>query len=79
LKHKGFAFIEILQPCIIFHSQTYKERLYDLATVQHDKTNIKAAMEKADEFDYNSTNSKIPVGIFYQKERPTFEELNNIV
>ena len=79
LKHKGFAFIEILQPCIIFHSQTYKERLYELDKAKHDKTNLKAAMDRADEFDYSSTDSKIPIGIFYQKERPTFEELNNIV
>lgn len=79
LKHKGFAFIEILQPCIIFHSQTYKKRLYSLDSVRHDKTSIKAAMEKADEFDYNSTDSKVPIGIFYQKERSTYEELNGIV
>ena len=33
-----------------------------------DKTNFDKAWEKAGEFDYN-TAEKIPVGIFYQKER----------
>ena len=75
LKHKGFAFIEILQPCLIFHQdQGYKERTYNLQENKHDKTDLKKAMEKADEFDYNSKTSKIPLGIFYQKQEETFEE-----
>jgi len=77
-KHKGFAFIEILQPCIIFHPDMgYKQKTYDLQKTGHDKTNIKLAMERAEEFDYNGikTNTKIPLGIFYQKEdMPVFEE-----
>ncbi len=75
-KHKGFAFIEIIQPCLIFHQDIgYKTRFYDLKQAHHDKTNLKAAMEKAEEFDYSSKDSKIPLGIFYQVSRPTFEEL----
>jgi len=74
-RHKGFAFIEIIQPCIIFHPDIgFKEKTYSLEQAGHDKTDIKAAMEKADEFDYN-TAKKIPCGIFYQKERATFEDL----
>lgn len=74
MKHKGFAFIEVIQPCLIFHpDQGYKERTYNLQEKRHDKANFKAAMEKADEFDYNSKSSKIPLGIFYQKEEETFE------
>jgi len=74
-KHKGFAFIEILQPCLIFHQDKgYKERTYNLQEKGHDKSNLKQAMEKADEFDYNSKTSKIPLGIFYQKQEETFEE-----
>ncbi len=77
MKHKGFAFIEVLQPCIIFHNDKgYKEKTYPLEKLGHDKTNLKLAMEKADEFDYNgvNANTKIPLGIFYQKERTTLEE-----
>jgi len=73
-KHKGFAFIEILQPCIIFHpDEGYKEKLYSLEESGHDKTNYEQAWKKSQEFDYN-TIKKIPVGIFYQQERETFED-----
>ncbi len=77
LKHKGFAFIEILQPCLIFHpDRGYKEKTYDLQKRHHDKTSLQEAMKAADEFDYNGVDSKtiIPMGIFYQKEKPVFEE-----
>ncbi len=75
LKYKGFAFIEIIQPSVIFHTDKgYKEISYSLEKEGHDKTNFEAAWKKADEFDYN-TVKKIPLGIFYQKEKPVFEDL----
>lgn len=77
MKHKGFTFIEILQPCIVFHNNKgYAEKTYSLDNVKHDKTNFEMAMKKAEEFDYNSINekTKIPLGIFYQTQKPTLEE-----
>jgi 2-oxoglutarate ferredoxin oxidoreductase subunit beta len=75
-KHKGFAFIEVLQPCVIFHPDSnYKLRVYNLQEKGHDKSNFKLAMEKAEEFDYTSNSGKIPLGIFYQKEKPIFESI----
>lgn len=77
-KHKGFAFIEIIQPCIIFHNDVgYKDKIYDLQDAGHNKNDFKAAMEKAEEWNYNGVNAKtrIPVGIFYQNENKLiFEE-----
>ena len=78
-KHKGFKFIEIIQPCVIFHpDQGYKEKTYNLQATGHDSSNKEAAMKKALEFDYSSINTKtkIPLGIFYQsKEKtPIFEQ-----
>ena len=74
LKHKGFAFIEVIQPCLIFHPDPgLKEKTYSLEESGHDKTNFEQAWKKAQEFDYN-TAKKIPVGIFYQTQRPVFEE-----
>jgi 2-oxoglutarate ferredoxin oxidoreductase subunit beta len=77
-KHKGFSFIEIIQPCVIFHPDTgYKQKTYGLQQTGHDKTNLKLAMEKADEWDYNGirANTKIALGIFYQNDnKPVFEE-----
>ncbi len=72
-KHKGFAFIEILQPCLIFNNVKIKENTYLLSEQKHDKKNLSEAMKKAEEFDYDDIK-KIPMGIFYQNERETFEE-----
>ena len=77
VKHKGFAFIEIIQPCIIFHNDAgYKEKTYMLEEKGHDKSSFDKAMKKAQEFDYNGINpkTKIPLGIFYQVQKGTFEE-----
>jgi len=77
MKYKGFAFIEIIQPCIIFHdNKGYREKTYSLDDVKHDKTNFADAMKRAEEFDYNGikANTEIPLGIFYQKEKPILEE-----
>jgi len=72
MKHKGFAFIEVLQPCIIFHPHTgYKEKTYFLEKTGHDKTKFSQAWKKAHEFDYNVAK-KIPLGIFYQVQKETF-------
>lgn len=76
-KHRGFSFIEVIQPCIIFHDDKgYKEKTYNLQTTGHNKNDLKAAMDKADEFDYNGikNNTKIPVGIFYQTSREVIED-----
>ncbi len=74
LKHKGFAFIEVLQPCIIFHPDiSYRDKIYSLDKVKHDKSNFEQAWKRAQEFDYN-TVKKIPLGIFYQTQKPIFEE-----
>jgi 2-oxoglutarate/2-oxoacid ferredoxin oxidoreductase subunit beta len=75
LKHKGFSFIEILQPCLIFHNTPYKDRVYSLEEEKHDKTNFEKAIKKAMEFDYFSNKGRIPTGIFYQKKMPVFEEV----
>ncbi len=74
LEHKGFAFIEILQPCLIFHPDAdYKKKIYSLEKTRHDKSSFEKAWKKAQEFDYNAPK-KIPVGIFYQKREKVFEE-----
>ncbi len=74
LKHKGFAFIEIIQPCLIFHpDKGLKEHTYMIE--DNDCLNVEEAMKLAGEFDYGNYG-KVPLGIFYKKERPTFEEVN---
>jgi len=75
IKHKGFSFIEILQPCIQFHdfSEVIKKNCYSINPMK-----IEGALKKAREWDYNK-DGKIPVGIFYQEEKETFEEKREIL
>jgi 2-oxoglutarate/2-oxoacid ferredoxin oxidoreductase subunit beta len=77
-KHKGFSFIEVIQPCIIFHPDIdLKKHVYNLTDKNHDKTNLEQAMKKTEEFDYDviTEKTKIPVGIFYKTKREVFEDL----
>ncbi len=74
INHRGFSLIDILQPCVSFnHKNTfawYRERAYKLTEAggyQQDDKN--AAMIKAQEW-----GEKIPLGIIYRAEQPTFED-----
>ena len=72
--HKGFALIDILQPCPSFnHKNTYawyRERIYKLENeASYEPSDKMAAFVKAQEW-----GDKIPIGIVYRKELPTFEE-----
>ena len=72
IKHKGFALIDVLQPCVSFnHVNTfawYRQRVYKLGD-GYDPADRMAAFQKAQE-----RGDRIPIGVIYQKERPTFEE-----
>ncbi len=77
MKHKGFAFVEVIQPCIIFHpDKDYKKYTQSLEGIKHDKMNFENAIKRAEEWDYNGIkkNDKINLGIFYQAKKPVFEE-----
>ncbi|RLE81657.1 MAG: 2-oxoacid:ferredoxin oxidoreductase subunit beta [Thermoprotei archaeon] len=71
IKHKGFAFIDVLQPCYTFYNtyEYFRRRVYKLEDVGHDITDFEEALKKAYEW-----NDKIPIGIFYKVRKPTFEE-----
>jgi 2-oxoglutarate ferredoxin oxidoreductase subunit beta len=76
-KHKGFAFIEVIQPCLIFHPDNdYRKHTYFLEDKKHDEKNFMEAMKKAQEFNYDKIdkNTKIPLGIFYKEKRGVFED-----
>jgi 2-oxoglutarate/2-oxoacid ferredoxin oxidoreductase subunit beta len=65
IQHKGFAFIDIVQPCVTFGRDYdyYKNLVYYLDET-HDKTSKISALGKSLEID-NSV--KVACGIFYQK------------
>ncbi|HDQ06471.1 MAG TPA: 2-oxoacid:ferredoxin oxidoreductase subunit beta [Candidatus Bathyarchaeota archaeon] len=73
IKHRGFAFIDVFQPCVTFnYLNTYdwfRQRVYKLEEEGHDVTDRRKALEKAFEW-----GDRIPIGIFYNKERPTYND-----
>ena len=74
VRHKGFALIDVLQPCVSFNKlntrKWYKERIYKLnSETGYDCYNIAAAFQKAGEW-----GEHIPLGIIYRNEKPSFEE-----
>jgi len=75
VRHKGFAFIDVLQPCFTFYNtyQYYNSRVYDLA--DHDPSDLERAHARAKEWNYGSGESeRIALGLFYKTEKPTFED-----
>jgi 2-oxoglutarate ferredoxin oxidoreductase subunit beta len=75
VNHKGFSFIDVLQPCFTFFNtyDFYNERVYEFSSKDHDVSDREAAFVKAGEWAYGE-GEKIPIGIFYQVKKPTYEE-----
>lgn len=73
MAHKGYAFIDIMQPCVTFNKvntfKWYKDRAYYLPE-DYDKTDKILAFSKAQEFG----DEGIPMGILYQEKKLTFME-----
>ena len=73
IQHKGFAHVDVFSPCVTYNkTNTYpffKQRVYKLEDENHDTQEFEAAMKKAQEW-----GDRIPIGVFYAKERPTYEE-----
>ena len=74
ITHRGFALIDILQPCPSFNHkntfQWYRERVYKLEDEDgYTPDDKKAALEKAQEW-----GDRIPIGIIYQTKSLTYEE-----
>ena len=73
--HRGFALIDVLQPCVTFYDtyKYYPPRLYNLQDEKHDAGDWNAALSKAREWNYEGEEAKrIPIGIFYRAERPIY-------
>ncbi|MBD3360893.1 2-oxoacid ferredoxin oxidoreductase [Candidatus Peregrinibacteria bacterium] len=76
IKHKGFALIDVFQPCVTFNKiNTYKffrDRVYKLEEVEdYDTSDLVKAYEIAGEW-----GDKIPTGLFYKVDKPTYEDVD---
>ncbi|HAK89158.1 MAG TPA: 2-oxoacid ferredoxin oxidoreductase [Nitrospiraceae bacterium] len=72
INHKGFALLDILQPCVTFNKintyEWYRQRVYRIEPEYNPEDRIEA-FKKALEW-----GDKIPIGIIYRNNRLTFEE-----
>jgi len=70
--HKGFSFIDVLQPCVTFNKdfthEFFQENTYYLGN-DYDSTNKEKAFKKSMDFG----EKQIPLGIFYQEDKPSCE------
>ena len=83
MKHKGFALIDVMQPCVTYnHLNTFHwfyQRIYELDKEGHDSHDKAKAWARAMEWptqlkvDENRID-RIPTGLFYQEERETYED-----
>lgn len=72
IQHKGYALVDILQPCVTFNKvntyQWYRENTY-LLPDSYDPTDREAAFKIA------TDTSKIALGVIYKNpNKPIFEE-----
>lgn len=72
INHNGFTIVDILQPCITFNKintyEWYHNRVYRIESEYNPEDRIEA-FKKALEW-----GDRIPIGIIYKNNRPTFEE-----
>lgn len=82
IKHKGFSIVDTMQPCVTFnHKNTFAwfyERIYKLGE-DYDPASKESAFKKALEWPLEQVlkegeKEKIPTGIIYREERPTWED-----
>jgi 2-oxoglutarate/2-oxoacid ferredoxin oxidoreductase subunit beta len=78
IQHKGFAFVDVFSPCVTYNKVNtfdfFRQRVYKLESAGHDPSDIVAAWQRSLEW-----GDKIPVGLFYRTERPSYEDLEEVL
>lgn len=78
VRHKGFSLIDVLQPCVTFNKKNtyewYSKRIYKLdKDPAYNFSDKNAALAKAAEW-----GERIPIGIIYKRESPSYEERSHL-
>ncbi|MDD5584027.1 MAG: thiamine pyrophosphate-dependent enzyme [Candidatus Omnitrophica bacterium] len=73
IAHRGFSLVDVLQVCVTYFDryEYYNGRVYDLK--DNNRQDFDEALKKIKEWDYNN-DVPIALGVFYQKEMPSFEK-----
>jgi len=70
--HRGLAIVDVIQPCITWdaHAVSWYEQRIEKLSLEHDRSNRTAALEKATE-----GMDRIPIGVLYEvPPKPLFAE-----
>jgi 2-oxoglutarate/2-oxoacid ferredoxin oxidoreductase subunit beta len=74
IKHHGFSLVDCFSPCVTYNQintfDFFRQRVYKLEAAGHDPSDLVKAFARAQEW-----GDKIPTGLFYRVERPTYEDL----
>ncbi|HXW67791.1 MAG TPA: thiamine pyrophosphate-dependent enzyme [Thermoplasmata archaeon] len=78
IQHKGFAFVDVFSPCVTYNKLNtfdfFRQRVYKLESAGHDPSDIVAAWQRSLEW-----GDKIPIGLFYRTDRPSYEDLEPVL
>ena len=78
IQHRGFAFVDVFSPCVTYNKintfDFFRQRVYKLESAGHDPSDIVSAWQRSLEW-----GDKIPVGLFYRSEKPTYEDLEEVL
>ncbi len=75
ITHNGFALIEVLSPCVTHNKiNTYKWFKENVVNLDDD-TNY-SAKNREEVLEALSDQKKIPIGLLYREERPSFDDLS---
>ena len=72
ISYKGFAFVEIIQDCLIFNTD-FNNLDNLMYKVKDNKDRLKAE-KLASEWDYNTKKGKIPIGLLYTEKKISLDE-----
>lgn len=78
IQHKGFSFVDVFSPCVTYNKintfDFFRQRVYKLESSGHDPSDLVAAWQRSLEW-----GDKIPIGLFYKTDKPTYEELEEVL
>ncbi|MDD1753792.1 MAG: thiamine pyrophosphate-dependent enzyme [Methanotrichaceae archaeon] len=75
IMHKGFSFVDVLQVCVTYNNyyNIYNKQIYEVEN--NDLESFEQAHKIIKSWDYNDNpDVKIPIGKFYERDLPTFDE-----
>lgn len=76
IKHRGFAFVDVLQVCVTFNPERdykwYQQRVYNVDEAGHDPNDRDKALSLA---VHSDDSGRLATGLFYRTDKPTYENL----